>query len=208
MEETIAILMADLSGYTAMTEAHGAVAAADLIDKYIAIVERCLVGDSKLHERTGDEVMIVSSSPDFLLATAELIARNTLKEDHFLQLHGGLHYGNVLKRGNSYFGTAINLTSRIAGKANAGTYWCSQQYVDALSDKSTVRWTTKGSHSFKNISREQNMFELSLKDSQPLYIDPVCQMRILDLDHAFTHPTHASTYFCSLGCIESYKVPS
>ena len=77
MEKNIAILMADLSGYTALTETHGAVAAADIIDRYIAIVEKCLVGDCRIHERTGDELMIVSSSPDFLLATALMIGKNT-----------------------------------------------------------------------------------------------------------------------------------
>ncbi len=65
MEKNIAILMADLSGYTALTETHGSVAAADLIDKYIGIVENCLVGDSEVHERTGDEIMIVSDFPGF-----------------------------------------------------------------------------------------------------------------------------------------------
>jgi len=39
MEENIAILIADLSGYTALTETHGAASAADIIDKYIQIVE-------------------------------------------------------------------------------------------------------------------------------------------------------------------------
>ena len=43
MEENLAILMADLSGYTALTETHGAVSAANLIDRYVEIVEKCLV---------------------------------------------------------------------------------------------------------------------------------------------------------------------
>ena len=78
MEENIAILMADLSGYTALTETHGANSAADLIDKYVSIAENCLVGDCKLHERIGDEIMIVSASPDFLLATALMIGSQIL----------------------------------------------------------------------------------------------------------------------------------
>src|SRR4051812_10826293 len=98
MEENIAILMADLSGYTALTETHGAHSAADLIDRYLEIVEECLAGDSELKERTGDEVMIISSSPDLLLATALMIIRKTSREDKFLQVHGGLHYGSILKR--------------------------------------------------------------------------------------------------------------
>ena len=142
MEDNIAIVMAELSGYTALRETHGSFAAADLIDKYIGIVENSLVGDSKIHERTGDEIMIISTSPDFLLATALMIGKNTANEENFLQVHGGLHYGKVLKRANSYFGSAINLTSRIAAKAKPGTFWCSEEFVNAVSDKSVLTLTS------------------------------------------------------------------
>ena len=77
--------MADLSGYTALTETHGSVSAADLIDRYVEIVEGCLVGECRLKERTGDEVMIVSKSPDCLLASAYQIMKATSAEDNFLQ---------------------------------------------------------------------------------------------------------------------------
>lgn len=204
MEKNIAILMADLSGYTALTETHGSVAAADLIDKYIGIVENCLVGDSQLHERTGDEIMIVSASPDFLLTTALMIGKNTSNEENFLQVHGGLHYGNVLKRANSYFGSAINLTSRIAAKANAGTYWCSEEFVNALSDKSMFTLTSKGNHLFKNISKEKEVFELYIEDRKTFYIDPVCRMLILDPKNAIPHPKEGDKYFCSSACLEIY----
>ena len=93
MEKNIAILMADLSGYTALTETHGAVSAADLIEKYIRIAKNCLVGNSKLHQRTGDEIMFVSDSPDSLLATAVMLDANTACEEDFLQVHGGVHFG-------------------------------------------------------------------------------------------------------------------
>ena len=204
MEKNIAILMADLSGYTALTETHGSVAAADLIDKYIGIVENCLVGDSKLHERTGDEIMIVSDSPDFLLATALMIGKNTSNEENFLEVHGGLHYGKVLMRANSYFGSAINLTSRIAAKANAGTFWCSEEYVNALSDKSLFTLKSKGNHPFKNISKEKEVFELCIEDRKTFYIDPVCRMLILDPKNAIPHPNEGDQYFCSSDCLEIY----
>ncbi|MGZ8557831.1 MAG: adenylate/guanylate cyclase domain-containing protein [Chitinophagaceae bacterium] len=204
MEKNIAILMADLSGYTALTETHGSVAAADLIDRYIGIVESCLVGDSKIHERTGDEIMIVSESPDFLLATALMIGKNISNEENFLQVHGGLHYGKVLKRANSYFGSSINLTSRIAAKANAGTFRCSEEYMNALSDKSLFKLTSKGNHFFKNISKEKEVFELCIEERKIFYIDPVCRMLILDPQNAIQHPNEGDQYFCSSDCLEIY----
>ena len=66
MEENLAILIADLSGYTALTETHGSSTAADMIDKYIEIVKESLVGDSELHQSVGDEVLVVSASPDHI----------------------------------------------------------------------------------------------------------------------------------------------
>jgi len=202
MEKNIAILMADLSGYTALTETHGAIAAADIIDKYMGIAENCLVGDSRVHERVGDEIMIVSSTPDFLLATALMIGKNTLNEENFLMVHGGLHYGKVLERGNSFFGSAINVTSRIAAKASAGTYWCSEEFMNALSDKSV--FTSKGHHFFKNIKKEKHVFEICIEDRKALYVDPVCRMLILDPQNAIPHPTDGEQYFCSPDCLEIY----
>jgi len=91
MEQNIAILVADLSGYTALTETHGALSAADLIDKYVEIVNNSLVGNSYLHERVGDEVMIVSGSPDNLLSSAIVLLSNVLQQYKFLHVHGALH---------------------------------------------------------------------------------------------------------------------
>src|SRR5215217_506769 len=104
MEQDLAILIADVSGYTALTEVHGASTAADVIDTYVEMVQASLVGDSRLHESVGDEVMVVSNSPDDLLATAALLLQKAHSEPRFLQLHGALHYGTVLYRNTSYFG--------------------------------------------------------------------------------------------------------
>lgn len=204
MEENIAILMADLSGYTALTETHGAHSAADLIDKYISIAENSLVGDSKLHDRVGDELVIVSASADCLLATALMIGKRASNEENFLQLHGGLHYGKVLKRGGSYFGAAINLTSRITASAKAGTFWCSGDYVNALTDKSAVSLASKGNQRFKNVNKENEVFEVEIQTNIEYYIDPVCRMIILDPERATPHPHKGDLYFCSQDCLKKY----
>jgi adenylate cyclase len=204
MEENIAILMADLSGYTALTETHGSVSAADLIDKYLAIVENCLVGDSRLHERTGDEVMIISASPDCLLATSLLIMKETSEQENFLQVHGGLHLGKALKRNNSYFGAAINLTSRIAAKAKPGTFLCSEDFANSLSGKSLSGLVPAGKHRFKNVSEEKEMFEITNENKNAFFIDPVCRMLILDTNKATKHSGAAGIFFCSPDCLEIY----
>ncbi len=205
MEKNIAILMADLSGYTALTETHGPVTAADLIDRYIQIAENCLVGDSRIHERRGDEIMFVSDSPETLLATVLKLEANTVYEENFLQVHGGLHFGKVLKRADSYFGATINLVSRIAAKAAPGTFWCSDDFINSIEDKSVCSFLSKGNHTFKNITEEKEVFELQVERLNTSSIDPVCRMLIVDRQKAIYYPNQAGHYFCSTQCLGIYR---
>ena len=203
MEQDIAILIADLSGYTALTETHGSSTAADMIDKFLEIVNDCLVGESKLHQCVGDEVLIISPSVEHLASTAVMLIQNCSKEHNFLQVHGGLHHGKILKRNNNYFGAAINLTSRIAAKANKGTFWCSNTFVNALPDKSRFTFYPKGMHSFKNVSEENEVFELIIENTNPFHIDPVCRMLIHKKESAVQHPEE-NIFFCSDNCRDIY----
>jgi adenylate cyclase len=205
MEQDIAILIADLSGYTALTETHGPATAADIVDKFLAIVKDCLIGDSKLHQRVGDEVMIVSGSPDQLISTAIMLIRSCSNERHFLQVHGGLHYGRVLKRNDHFFGSPVNLTSRIANKANKGTFWCSSAFVNGLSNPSACTFFTKGKHSFKNVTEEIDVFEMKIENADLPVIDPVCRMLIHEKETATPHPKEHNIFFCSPDCLNIYE---
>jgi adenylate cyclase len=60
----VAILMADLSGYTAATEIHGAQSAFNLIQTYLRIADESLHGQSKILERIGGQIVIVSETAD------------------------------------------------------------------------------------------------------------------------------------------------
>jgi len=204
MEQNIAILIADLSGYTALTETHGPGTAADMVDTFLNIVDNCMVGDTVLHQRVGDEVMLVSSSPDHLISTAVRLIQNCLKEHLFLQLHGGLHYGKVLKRNNHYFGSPINLTSRIANKATTGTFWCSSDFINALSNPGMFTFRAKEKHNFKNVSEEIGVSELIIENVKGFYIDPVCRMLMLETNAAVSHPDEKDVFFCSTSCRDIY----
>ena len=120
-------------------------------------------------------------------------------------MHGGLHFGKVLKRGDNYFGSAVNLVSRIAAKATAGTFWCSGDFVNSVTDKSICTFESKGNHLFKNISAEEEVFELSIEKTAINYIDPVCRMLILNLQNAIHHPNDDKLHFCSSQCLEIYR---
>jgi adenylate cyclase len=204
MEQDTSILIADLSGYTALTETHGAFSAADLIDKYVEIIDESLVGDSIVHERVGDEVMIVSPSSNHLLLTAINLLQKALQQYNFLPIHGGLHYGKLLKRNNRYFGAALNLTSRIASHATGGTFLCSVDFINSLPAETVCKFQSKGKFSFKNVSEEKELFEIMTDDCGDFHIDPICRMIVKRDEGSLTHPKHSNVLFCSENCLDIY----
>jgi YHS domain-containing protein len=133
-----------------------------------------------------------------------MLFQNCSKEHHFLQVHGALHYGNILKRNNHYFGSSLNLTSRIAANANKGTFWCSSGFLNALSNKTEFIFCSKGLHNFKNVREEIEVFELMVEHKHIFHIDPVCKMLIHKKETALSHPTEPDVYFCSQNCLDIY----
>ncbi len=202
-------MMADLSGYTAMTEVHGPHSAVSIIDKYLAIVKKSLVGSCHLHERVGDEMVIVANSAEDLAYTATFMFEHAYEENRFLPLHAGLHYGPIVKKDGDYFGSTINTASRITSVAEKGRIVCSAEFVNQLPEGHPYVVKNKGVHQFKNLMKPVELFEMSCcieYMSRKYVIDPVCHMLIKTPATAlqFQH-NEEDHYFCSMSCLEMYK---
>jgi adenylate cyclase len=209
METNIAIMMADLSGYTAMTEIHGAESAAGIIDQYLSLVKKSLVGSSYLHERVGDEMVIVADSAMELAYTASFLFEHAQNENQFLPLHAGLHYGPVVKKDGAYFGSTINTTSRITSAAEKGRIVCSAEFLNQLPEGHPYIVKSKGTYAFKNLLKTVELFQISCCIefmTKKYVIDPVCHMLIKTPATALhLHHKEELYYFCSEKCIEMYK---
>jgi len=209
METNIAIMMADLSGYTAMTEVHGANSAVDIIDRYLAIVKRSLVGSSHLHERVGDEMVIVANTAEDLAYAATFLFEYAHEENEFLPLHAGLHFGPIVKKDGDYFGSTINTTSRIVSVAEKGQIVCSADFLNQLPQGHPFIVLGKGMHRFKNLLKPVELFQMSCcieYMTKKYVIDPVCHMLIKTPDTALQlQHVEEPYFFCSENCLEMYK---
>lgn len=201
MEREIAILMADLTGYTAMTDVHGGASAAKLVNKYMEIVDAALHGTTKVMQRIGDQVVMVADKPGDLLESAKRLNILTREEHHFLSIHAGLHFGQILIENNNLFGSTVNVASRIMNAASRGQILCSSNFLDQLSTESRELFRSIGFHKLKNVLTQVQLFELISDSAKEVYIDPVCHMHI-DSSKASPSAEHGGiTYhFCSEYC--------
>ena len=204
IEQDIAILIADLSGYTALTDTHGPGAAADLIETYLEIVHESLTDHCEFHQRVGDEIVIVSPEASCLLSTAVHLLNKCRSREGFLQIHGGLHRGTILNRNGHFFGTTINLAARIAATAPSGSFYCSEEFIGALRDPSLVLLEERGRFQFRNLGESKLLYELNAEDAADVLIDPVCRMIIQPGENSISHPGNEAVFFCSDECLQTY----
>jgi class 3 adenylate cyclase/YHS domain-containing protein len=207
MERELAILMADLTGYTAMTDVHGGASAAKLVRKYMELVEMALFGSARLVQRVGDQVVIKSTTPEDAALTAIKLNDLALKEDRFLSIHAGIHYGSIFQEEDSLFGSTINVTSRIMNLADYGQILCSSALVEKIDNRMGFSFQSFGKHRLKNVMNEIEIYQLCpTNTAAPSHVDPVCHMLIDPLKGDFVSTIEGKTYhFCSDHCLELFK---
>jgi class 3 adenylate cyclase/YHS domain-containing protein len=203
----VTFVIADLAGFTALTEIHGSRHAAWVVTRYVEIVRAALVPGARLAERVGDAVLIVAPDAASAVGTAVDLRAATEREPLFPLLRLGVHGGRVVQLDGSYFGTPLNLTARLAAHAMAGQILCTDSVAAAASNLEGVEFRGVGTVTLKNILAPIAVFEVvaANRHAQDELIDPVCQMRV-DPTTAASQLSHGGrTYlFCSPACARTF----
>lgn len=120
-------LFADLSGFTALAEAEGDVAAARVAAQFQWAARRSLRGDTVLVKTLGDGVMFAAREPAAAVATALALARIVETEPELPALSAGLHSGGAVELDGDYYGSAVNRAARLAAEASGGHLLCTEE---------------------------------------------------------------------------------
>jgi adenylate cyclase len=206
-EIDLVLLIADLSGFTALTEAHGNLSAANIVNRYVEIVQEAIHPGTRLVERVGDEVLIVASDAISLVRTAIGLRQALDREPLFPIVHAGIHAGRVLEQDGHYFGRALNLASRVAAQAGGDQILCTKQVVARVGELEGVTYRALGPTYFKNITEPVEIFEVVAGDQnvEANTLDPVCRMQVRTDTATASLPFGGKTYyFCSFECAKAF----
>jgi adenylate cyclase len=203
----------DIAGYTALTETHGELAAADLVDNFRDLIHTSVGSSGQLQSLIGDCAFLIF--PDPLIATDAIstLYKSIADRQEFPVVRTGLHHGSALFRGNRHFGSSVNLAARVAARATGGQILCTKYVAETLarSGISNLQIEHQGLVSLRNLSEPVDLYELVLLGCSREYaIDPVCKMQV-DTGRAAgnLHFNNKTYWFCSLSCVERFaKQPS
>ena len=200
-------LIADLSGYTALTEAHGNISAAYIVTRYMEIVEEALEPGIRFVERVGDEALITSADAAGILKTAVSLRETIEEEPLFPTFHAGIHAGSVLEMDGRYIGKALNLASRLASHARGNQILCTKQVVSRGRNVGNMEFRALGPTYFKNIVKPVEIFELigRQRKAEANLLDPVCRMQVRSETAPARLPFGGKMYyFCSFDCVKIF----
>jgi adenylate cyclase len=158
-QATPAIVFADLSGFTRLTDEQGdqlAVHYASTLSQLAATAAAAHSG--RLVKQLGDGVMLAFSGLDDAIQAALDLHRRA--EDAGLPpLHTGVSAGPLIERDGDYFGRTVNLASRISAIAAAGEILTNQLAANAAD---RVKIAPIGATALKGFAVPVPLFRLDL----------------------------------------------
>lgn len=200
-------VIADLSGYTALTESHGGMEAAKVVSRFLALAGDALVPGATVFERVGDEILIVADDRAAGARTAVRLMAAVENEPLFPALRAGVHAGPVYEDGGRYFGSALNLTARLTGHARSGQVLCTEPIAKATAGDGEMQCRLIETARLRNVAEPVQIFELtpSRGPRHSPVIDPVCRMQVTP-ESAPARLPFAGTivYFCSFDCAKAF----
>jgi len=200
------LLIADLSGYTALTETHGPVHASEVVLRFGRMAEASLEPGVAIVDRIGDQVLCAGESTTAVLDSALSLFAAAEAEAGFLAIQAGIHRGRVVEREGRLFGAPLNLTARLASHARAGQLLCSAQVAAHATTDPRLQVGLLGEQRFKNVSIPVMVYEIRRVSGVSIAIDPVCRMRVATGKAVASILYQGETYhFCSQQCAELFR---
>jgi class 3 adenylate cyclase len=153
------ILFADIVESTALTEEMGDAAfrdkARELDTSLRGIIRECS-GAPVEGKLLGDGVLAVFTSARQAIECA--LRCNAASEPIGLQLHLGIHAGDVIREGNNVYGGAVNIAARIAAASEPGEVLVSDTVRGLARTSAGVAFEDRGERSLKGIEEPQRLF--------------------------------------------------
>jgi TolB-like protein/Flp pilus assembly protein TadD len=159
MRQLVAILFADMVGYTALMQENEQLARikrARLKSVLDGAIEKY---QGKTLQNYGDgSLNIFTSAIQAVLCAVEMQQR--WREDPQVDIRIGIHTGDVTMEDGTIYGDGVNLASRIESMAIAGSVLISEKVFDEIKNQEAIQARELGHFEFKNVKHPVRIFAI------------------------------------------------
>ena len=156
----VAILAADVVGYSRLMEQDETTTLTDLKVRWSEVVEPLVAShQGRIFKRIGDGMLVEFGSAVAAvecaveLQKAMAAANDNAPAGRPIVLRIGVNLGDVMVEGSDLYGAGVNVASRIEGLASPGGVAISNAVHEHVRGRLSIDFTDGGSHEVKNIER-------------------------------------------------------
>ena len=157
---SVTIGFADLVGFTRLGEAVPPEELEQLSQRLADMTREVAVAPVRFIKTIGDEVMLVSTEAAPLLDAVMQLVDATEDDEDFPRLRAGVATGMAVSRAGDWFGSPVNLASRVTGAARPGSVLVSEATREAIGDDDRFAWSFAGARRLKGISSDVKLFRV------------------------------------------------
>jgi adenylate cyclase len=126
------IAFADLVGFTALGESVSVEELGSVAGRLNRLAGEALEPPVKIVKLIGDAVMLVSPQPEPMVDVTLRLVDMAASDEAFPPLRAGIACGQAVHRWGDWFGTPVNLASRLTTRARPSTVLVAEEVKDAL----------------------------------------------------------------------------
>ena len=161
----VAVAFADLVGFTRLGEEVPPEELGQLANRLADLARDTAVPPVRFIKTIGDAVMFVCTDPAPLLDAVLKLVEITDGDNDFPRLRAGIASGSAVSRAGDWFGSPVNLASRVTAVARPGTVLAAESARDELGDDAGFSWSFAGARHLKGIKGEVRLYRARRGDS-------------------------------------------
>jgi adenylate cyclase len=153
----VTVAFADLVGFTRLGEAVPPEALERLASQLADLAREVAVDPVRLVKTIGDAVMLVSPDAVVLLeAMLDLVA--AAEDTELPQLCVGLASGSAVSRAGDWYGSPVNVASRVTSVARPGAVLVAESARDVIGENDQFTWSFAGARHLKGVRGETKLY--------------------------------------------------
>ncbi|MFY9920700.1 MAG: adenylate cyclase regulatory domain-containing protein [Mycobacterium sp.] len=155
----VTVCFAHLTGFTSLGEALPPEGLERVANRLAELAHNVAVAPVRFVKSIGDAVMLVSSEAVALIDAVLSLADAAVADD-LPRLRIGVSSGCAVTRGGDWFGSPVNVASRVTAAAQPGVVLVAESTRDAIGDAGDYEWSSLGARHLKGVNGEVKLFRV------------------------------------------------
>jgi adenylate cyclase len=147
-----AVAFADLVGFTELGETVDVEELGGLASRLAKLADEVVEQPVRVVKQIGDAVMLVSPDAEAIVSTCLELIERADAEDGFPPLRAGVSYGPAVNRWGDWFGSTVNVASRLTARARPSAVLVSEAVKEEVG-ADAFTWSAAGEKKLKGLNK-------------------------------------------------------